>query len=75
MKRILLVLALVLIFVAFSADSCTEQLSPSVKWHCLYRVDYTSTTFQEDIGDNTPPNQLTLGSTTTHLVKGSCTKA
>ena len=74
MRRILVALALVLVLVCLSAESCDMTGNGNQPtYHCLYRIDYTSQTRQEDVS-GTPPDQLTLGATTTHLVHGSCHK-
>jgi len=75
MRRILVAVALVLSLIAFSADACSDFTgSDQGTWYGTYQIDYTHTRWQESGYGKTCPDQLTLGTTTTHLVKGTCHK-
>lgn len=74
MRRILIALALVLTLMAFSAASCDLTGNNNGPYQtCTYRVDYTDTTWERTV-PIPAPDQITEGSTMTHLVPGTCHK-
>lgn len=81
MKRILIVLALVLVLIALSADSCFDNpdysgSSQPGRWSGQYSVDGTRTgTIINNSGDGTPggcPSEEYSGGVEWHLIPGTC---
>jgi hypothetical protein len=72
MKRILLAIMLILALIAFCASSCDLTGNNNGPYQvCIYQIDYTTTRWERTV-PIPAPDQITEGSTVTHLVKGTC---
>lgn len=76
MKRWLLLFALLLVLVAFCADSCYDMPNNPNGWNGQYSVDGTHTgTIINMSGDGTPghcPGESYSGGVGWHLIAGTC---